>query len=178
VNALKRARDVLKWEWAGDRQKALQATKGVGTEGGKGALITSDPARRTGRPDGRSLILCIGVEYSSMKPTSPSLAPSFDTDSYLALDEIALSRVYRESEEIDADRTAVMLDIADGQYNRPYRVVAFNTGEGWARDVTEEIAREMIDMAVRSGHSLTRSARSFIESVTDEDIPQSALEDH
>jgi hypothetical protein len=111
-----------------------------------------------------------------MKPTSPSLAPSFDTDTYLVLDGIAHSRVYSETEEIDADRTAVMLDIADGQYNQPLRVVAFNTGEGWSRDVTEDIAREMLDAAVRSGQPLTRSARSFIERVTDEDIPQSALE--
>jgi hypothetical protein len=32
VHALKRARDVLKWESAGDREKALEATRGVGTE--------------------------------------------------------------------------------------------------------------------------------------------------
>jgi hypothetical protein len=32
VHALKRARDVLKWEAAGDREKALKATKGVGTD--------------------------------------------------------------------------------------------------------------------------------------------------
>jgi hypothetical protein len=113
-----------------------------------------------------------------MKPTSPSLAPSFDIDTYLVLDEVAHSRVYRETEEIDADRAAVMLDIAAGQYNRPFRIVAFNTGEGWARDVSEEIAREMLDAAVRSGQPLTRSARNFIERATDEDIPESALEDH
>ena len=32
VHALKRARDVLKWESAGDREKALKATKGAGVE--------------------------------------------------------------------------------------------------------------------------------------------------
>jgi hypothetical protein len=111
-----------------------------------------------------------------MKQTAPSLAPTFDIDTYLVVDEIAHSRVYRETEEIDADRAAVVLDIAAGQYSRPLRVVAFNTGEGWARDVSEEIAREMIDAAVRSGRPLTRSARSFIERVSEADIPQSALE--
>jgi hypothetical protein len=102
--------------------------------------------------------------------------PDIRHRTYLVLDEIAHSRVYRETEEIDADRAAVVLDIAAEQYNRPYRVVAFNTGEGWARDVTEEITREMIDTAVRSGRPLTHSARGFIERVTDEDIPQSAIE--
>jgi hypothetical protein len=31
----------------------------------------------------------------------------------------------------------------DGQYSRPARVIAFNTAEGWSRDVTVDIADEM-----------------------------------
>jgi hypothetical protein len=89
---------------------------------------------------------------------------------------VTQKRNWRHPEEIDADRAAVMIDIAAGQYSGPLRVVAFNAGEGWARDVSEEIAREMLDAAVRSGKPLPRSAKSFIERVTDEDIPQSALE--
>ena len=111
-----------------------------------------------------------------MNRTSPTLVPAFDFDTYLVVDEIGPSRVYRETEEIDADRAAIIIDIAAGQYSRPRRVVAFNAREGWARDVSEEIAREMLDAAVRSGQPLTRSARSFIERVTDEDIPKAALE--
>jgi hypothetical protein len=30
-----------------------------------------------------------------------------------------------------------------GQYNNPVRVIAFNTTEGWSRDVTEDIAQEI-----------------------------------
>ena len=30
-------------------------------------------------------------------------------------------------------------DISGGQYSTPVRVVAFNTAEGWSRDVTEDI---------------------------------------
>ena len=88
--------------------------------------------------------------------TSPALVPAFDFDTYLVVDEIGHSRVYRETEEIDADRAALMIDVAAGQYSRPLRVVAFNAGEGWARDVSEDIAREMLDAAVRSGQPLTR----------------------
>jgi hypothetical protein len=30
-----------------------------------------------------------------------------------------------------------------GQYERPIRVVVFNTARGWSRDVTDEIANEL-----------------------------------
>jgi hypothetical protein len=31
----------------------------------------------------------------------------------------------------------------DGQYGNPVRIVAFNTSEGWSRDVTMDIADEL-----------------------------------
>ncbi len=38
-------------------------------------------------------------------------------------------------------------------------MIAFNTAEGCARDVTQEIAREIVD----TGEPLSRSARDFVE---------------
>jgi hypothetical protein len=105
-----------------------------------------------------------------MKQQAPSLAPGFAIDTYLVLDQIGSSAVYRETDEIAADRLVVIRDISQGQYSHPLRVVAFNTVEGWSRDVTEEIARELVDMAVRGGEPLTRSARSFVERVTHEEM--------
>jgi hypothetical protein len=32
-----------------------------------------------------------------------------------------------------------------GEYSDPLRVVAFNTVEGWSRDVSEEIAYDVLD---------------------------------
>jgi hypothetical protein len=113
-----------------------------------------------------------------MKRQGPSLAPSFGIDTYLVLDHIGSSAVYPETEEIAADRLVIIRDISQGQYRHPLRVVAFNTAEGWSRDVTEDIARELVDNAVRSGEPLTRSARSFVERLTDEDIPLAAIEGH
>src|SRR6266496_18324 len=34
-------------------------------------------------------------------------------------------------------------DLMDGQYSHPARIVAFNTAEGWSRDVTLDIADEL-----------------------------------
>ena len=36
-------------------------------------------------------------------------------------------------------------DIITGQYNDPSRIIAFNMAEGWARDVTEDVAREILE---------------------------------
>jgi hypothetical protein len=65
----------------------------------------------------------------------------------------------------------VIRNISDGQYNNPVRVVAFNTAEGWSRDVTEDIAREMLDLASRAAEPLSKPARAFVEWATGEDVP-------
>ena len=37
-----------------------------------------------------------------------------------------------------ADRETLIRDLVEGQYSHPVRIVAFNTTEGWSRDVTVE----------------------------------------
>jgi len=73
---------------------------------------------------------------------SPPLVPTYDYETYLVIDEISRVRLYRETVEDEANKETVISDIASGQYERPIRVVAFNTAEGWSRDVTEDVARE------------------------------------
>jgi hypothetical protein len=34
-------------------------------------------------------------------------------------------------------------NLLEGQYENPVRIVAFNTAEGWSRDVTTDIADEI-----------------------------------
>jgi hypothetical protein len=101
---------------------------------------------------------------------SPSIVPrsGFDVDVYLVLDEFGkLGRAYREVGEEEADRETVIRNLKDGQYNNPVRIVAFNTAEGWSRDVTEEIAREIRDRADRSGEELSPGLRDFIDAELD-----------
>ena len=45
------------------------------------------------------------------------------------------------------------------------RVVAFNTDEGWSRDVTREIALKLLELN-REGTALGAAAREFVERVT------------
>ena len=73
--------------------------------------------------------------------TSPSIVP--DPDVYLVLDDFgALGRSWREIDEEHANRQTLIRDMFAGEYNNPVRIVAFNTAEGWSRDVSEEIAAE------------------------------------
>jgi hypothetical protein len=73
---------------------------------------------------------------------SPSIVPeTADRDVYLVLDDFGrLGRAWREADETETDRATVIQALLQGQYNGPVRVIAFNTAEGWARDVSEEIA--------------------------------------
>ncbi len=76
---------------------------------------------------------------------SPSIVPEdANRDTYLVLDDFgALGRSWRETDEADSDRSTLIRDLLDGQYENPVRIVAFNTAEGWSRDVTDEIAAEL-----------------------------------
>jgi hypothetical protein len=58
---------------------------------------------------------------------------------YLVLDDFGeLGRAYRETDAAQADLRTIVADLLSGQYRHPLRVVAFNTAEGWARDVSAD----------------------------------------
>jgi hypothetical protein len=54
-----------------------------------------------------------------------------------------LGLAWRETGVDDTHRETLIRDLAHGQYLRPVRIVAFNVGEGWSREVTMEIANEL-----------------------------------
>jgi hypothetical protein len=76
---------------------------------------------------------------------SPSIVPrEANQDTYLVLDDFErLGRAWRETDEEDTDRETLIRDLIDDQYGNPARIVAFNTAEGWSRDVTLDIADEL-----------------------------------
>ena len=53
------------------------------------------------------------------------------------------------------------------QFDCPLRVVAFNTEEGWAGDVTKETATKLLDLN-QNGLALGAVARDFVERITGE----------
>jgi hypothetical protein len=95
---------------------------------------------------------------------SPSIIPGFDVDVYIVLDDYgSIGRAYREVDEEKADKATVIRWLIEGQYENPVRIVAFNTSEGWSRDVSEDIAREIKDWSERKLEPLSSGLKEWIE---------------
>ena len=81
---------------------------------------------------------------------------------YLVLEDFgSLGQAYRETDPSQADRQTVLSNLLSGEYRRPLRIVAFNTTEGWARDVTAEFAKEAL--AYPDQDDLSAAVRAFVE---------------
>jgi hypothetical protein len=96
---------------------------------------------------------------------SPSLVPEgFDVDVYVVLEDYGkIGRAYREVYEEKGDRETLIRHLIKGQYEHPVRFVAFNTAQGWSRDVSTEIAREVVQRARAQGEELTGPVRQFVD---------------
>jgi len=67
-----------------------------------------------------------------------------DHDVYLVVDDLGrVGRVWREADYEETDFETVATDLLDGQYTNPTGIFAFNTAEGWSRDVSPNIAIEL-----------------------------------
>jgi len=81
---------------------------------------------------------------------------------YVVLDDFGkLGRAYRETGENEADLESVIDDFLTGQFSKPVRVIAFNAVEGWARDVSEDVALEIMKRSISQGECLTGGVREF-----------------
>src|SRR3979409_1407557 len=76
---------------------------------------------------------------------TPSIVrKSDDQNVYLVVDDFGDGgRVFREVDLEGTDLETVIIDLLDGHYRNPIRVVAFNTSEGWSQDVSSEIAQDL-----------------------------------
>ena len=85
-----------------------------------------------------------------------------DDTVYLVLEDFGkFGQAYRETDPRQADRQTVLSNLRSGEYARPLRVVAFNPSEGWARDVTAEIAGEALTHSDQEDFS--SAARALVE---------------
>jgi hypothetical protein len=96
--------------------------------------------------------------------TSPSIVPqAADRDIYLVLEDFGwIGCCWRETDKGSTEREAVIRALVDGEFSKPVRIVAFNTAEGWSRDVTVEIAEELSRRYVEFGE-LPGSTLDFMD---------------
>lgn len=98
---------------------------------------------------------------------SPSIVPAdrLDRDMYLVLEDFSSGPAWRETDEDRTDYRTLISDLLSGQYEHPLRVVAFNPLEGWSRDASEDVAKEL-EKRVAEGFEVTETVREFIERFT------------
>ena len=103
-----------------------------------------------------------------MRTRNPPLVPDeqpFNVTVYIVLNDFGqLGRSYLETDEANADEKTVVSNIISGQYSNPIRVVAFNTVEGWSRDVTEDIAHAVLERE-ESYSDISDPAKKFVDRV-------------
>jgi hypothetical protein len=96
---------------------------------------------------------------------SPSIIPeTADRDVYLVFDDFGpLGRSWREMDEERTDRETVIIDMIDGQFSNPVRIVAFNAAEGWSRDVSEELADDIAQRCLMDGFDVPPFLEGFVD---------------
>jgi hypothetical protein len=95
-------------------------------------------------------------------PRVPEL--SDDVTVYLILNDYgSLGLAYDETDPAKADRETIIRNFLTAQYSNALRVVAFNTAEGWSRDVSEDIAGEVFERAFDADDDLPESTKRFID---------------
>jgi hypothetical protein len=93
-----------------------------------------------------------------------SLVPESTPTVHLVLDDFGkLGRSYRETGEAEADEGTIIANLLRGEYEKPVRVVAFNLEEGWVRDVSEDIARAVVEKANVEDTSISTGTRWFVD---------------
>jgi hypothetical protein len=104
---------------------------------------------------------------------SSSIAPGRSGDViYLVLDDFGpIGKAYREADPNQADETAIIDNLISGQYSHPQRVVAFSLVEGFARDVTADVAHKVLKRALAESWALPQATRELVERVICADVP-------
>ena len=93
-----------------------------------------------------------------------SIVPSLDADIHLVLCRFGRAGLaYIETDPAEADATTVVQNLLHGRYGQPLRVVALNVDEGWSQDVSEAMARKVLEIAEREDYELTEGTLAFME---------------
>jgi hypothetical protein len=95
---------------------------------------------------------------------SPSIIPNdrLDKDFYFVLEDYRSGAAFRETDE-RIDYPTLISDLITGQYDQVLRVVAFNPVEGWSRDASEDVARDLERRIGEEEHEISDALKDFIE---------------
>jgi hypothetical protein len=96
---------------------------------------------------------------------TPSIIPGDNEQTvYLVAEDFGkLGCAWREADYEATDLETVLEDLLSGQYNNPIRVVAFNTADRWAEDVSQDVAHELRRRCDLQLRDLSPSVQDFVE---------------
>jgi hypothetical protein len=86
-----------------------------------------------------------------------------DQTVYLVVDRFGSGGIYRETEIERSDLETIIRDFMTGQFNEPVRVVAFNTLEHWADDVSKDVAQEVQTRCDIAGEPVPEHISDFVD---------------
>ena len=114
----------------------------------------------------------LNAERARFEAASPQRSPSSivpqdaDHDVYLVLLDAFgawVGRAWRETDDDEGTfREMLIRDLLHGVFSHPVRIVAFNSGEGWSRNITTEIAAELKQRR-DEGENIPFSVRQLLE---------------
>jgi hypothetical protein len=93
----------------------------------------------------------------------PADLPDNDVTVYLVLNDYRTGLAYVETALDEADLETIIRNFIAGEYDSALCVVAFNAAEGWSRDVSEDIAGEIVDRVYDADETLTEGTKRFID---------------
>jgi hypothetical protein len=105
----------------------------------------------------------VGVAYAQNRLDAVDRATGRHQSVYLVVDDLGRNgRVWREADVETADLETVILDLLDGRYRSPIRVVAFNTIEGWSQDISTDVAQELRRRCDLQMRDMPSSIQAFV----------------
>jgi hypothetical protein len=95
---------------------------------------------------------------------SPKSVPyGADETAYLVVDSFRSGAVCRETEVERTDLETIIGELLSGQFNNPVRIVAFNTLEHWAEEVSAAVASEISVRCDIDGLPVPEHLRDFVD---------------
>lgn len=98
-----------------------------------------------------------------MPATQADRTPNDDRSHYLVLCRMDGEDYFPERDASDCTEQETVFDIASGQLTGVQAVFCFNPIEGWSRNVTEDIARQVLAEHLDAYGSVEEWALGFLE---------------
>jgi hypothetical protein len=114
---------------------------------------------------GSAVVWELGLDFCELRTMyRPASDYPDDVTVYLVVNDFGkFGRAFVETGIAEADRETVIRNLLSGQYSNALRVIAFNTAEGWSRDVSEDIAGEVLERVFDADANLSEDTKLFID---------------